>query len=226
MSKIIKTKERGNLIVISGPSGAGKGTIVDGLKNVNENIWVSISMTSREPRKNDIPDETYFFVSREEFEERISRGEFLEYAIYNENYYGTPRDKIAHKLEQGYDVVLEIEIQGALKVKELVDDAIFIFILPSSMRELRNRLVNRGTDSKEKILNRFKRAYQEINEVTKYNYVVINDDIDKAVKKVNAILLSERCRVDRIEDVYLNNMEEEVHELLIDKEFENKDIEI
>ena len=122
MSKIIKTKERGNLIVISGPSGAGKGTIVDGLKNVNENIWVSISMTSREPRKNDIPDETYFFVSREEFEERISRGEFLEYAIYNENYYGTPRDKIAHKLEQGYDVVLEIEIQGALKVKELVDE--------------------------------------------------------------------------------------------------------
>lgn len=226
MSKIIKTKERGNLIVISGPSGAGKGTIVDGLKNVNENIWVSISMTSREPRKNDISDETYFFVSREEFEERISRGEFLEYAIYNENYYGTPRDKIAHKLEQGYDVVLEIEIQGALKVKELVDDAIFIFILPPSMRELRNRLVNRGTDSKEKILNRFKRAYQEINEVTKYNYVVINDDIDKAVKKVNAILLSERCRVDRIEDVYLNNMEEEVHELLIDKEFENKDIEI
>ena len=226
MSKIIKTKERGNLIVISGPSGAGKGTIVDGLKNVNENIWVSISMTSREPRKNDIPDETYSFVSREEFEERISRGEFLEYAIYNENYYGTPRDKIAHKLEQGYDVVLEIEIQGALKVKELVDDAIFIFILPPSMRELRNRLVNRGTDSKEKILNRFKRAYQEINEVTKYNYVVINDDIDKAVKKVNAILLSERCRVDRIEDVYLNNMEEEVHELLIDKEFENKDIEI
>lgn len=226
MSKIIKTKERGNLIVISGPSGAGKGTIVDGLKNVNENIWVSISMTSRETRKNDIPDETYFFVSREEFEERISRGEFLEYAIYNENYYGTPRDKIAHKLEQGYDVVLEIEIQGALKVKELVDDAIFIFILPPSMRELRNRLVNRGTDSKEKILNRFKRAYQEINEVTKYNYVVINDDIDKAVKKVNAILLSERCRVDRIEDVYLNNMEEEVHELLIDKEFENKDIEI
>lgn len=226
MSKIIKTKERGNLIVISGPSGAGKGTIVDGLKNVNENIWVSISMTSRESRKNDIPDETYFFVSREEFEERISRGEFLEYAIYNENYYGTPRDKIAHKLEQGYDVVLEIEIQGALKVKELVDDAIFIFILPPSMRELRNRLVNRGTDSKEKILNRFKRAYQEINEVTKYNYVVINDDIDKAVKKVNAILLSERCRVDRIEDVYLNNMEEEVHELLIDKEFENKDIEI
>lgn len=226
MSKIIKTKERGNLIVISGPSGAGKGTIVDGLKKVNENIWVSISMTSREPRKNDILDETYFFVSREEFEERISRGEFLEYAIYNDNYYGTPRDKIAHKLEQGYDVVLEIEIQGALKVKELVDDAIFIFILPPSMKELRNRLVNRGTDSKEKILNRFKRAYQEINEVTKYNYVVINDDIDKAVKKVNAILLSERCRVDRIEDVYLNNMEEEVHELLIDKEFENKDIEI
>ena len=226
MEKIIKTREKGNLIVISGPSGAGKGTIIDKLKEINDNFWLSISMTSRDIRSNDIPDETYFFVSKEEFEDRIKKGVFLEYAMYNGNYYGTPKDKILDKLNQGIDVVLEIEIQGALKVKELVPDAIFIFILPPSMDELRKRLVKRGTDSKEKILSRFKRAYQEINEVTKYNYVVINDDIEKAVNKVNSILLSERCRVDRIEDVYLNNMEEEIHELLVDKDLDNFEREI
>lgn len=226
MSKIIKTREKGNLIVISGPSGAGKGTIIDKLKDINDNFWLSISMTSRDIRANDIPDETYFFVTKEEFENRIEKGIFLEYAMYNGNYYGTPKDKILDKLNQGIDVVLEIEIQGALKVKELVPDAIFIFILPPSMDELRKRLVKRGTDSKEKILSRFKRAYQEINEVTKYNYVVINDDVEKAVNKVNSILLSERCRVDRIEDVYLNNMEEEIHELLVDKDLDNFEREI
>ena len=226
MGEIIKTRENGNLIVISGPSGAGKGTIIDKLKEINDNFWLSISMTSRDIRSNDIPDETYFFVNKEEFEDRIKKGVFLEYAMYNGNYYGTPKDKILDKLNLGIDVVLEIEIQGALKVKELVPDAIFIFILPPSMDELRKRLVKRGTDSKEKILSRFKRAYQEINEVTKYNYVVINDDVERAVNKVNSILLSERCRVDRIEEIYLNNMEEEIHEFLVDKDLDNFEREI
>ena len=226
MSDIIKTKRKGNLIVISGPSGAGKGSVISRLKEINSNIWLSISMTSREIRSNDIPDTTYFFVSKEEFERRIKNGIFLEYAMYNNNYYGTPKDKIVEKLNEGYDVILEIEIQGALKVKELVPDAIFIFIMPPSMTELRKRLVGRGTDTSDKILDRFKTAYNEINHVTKYNYVVINDDIDLATSKVNSILLSERCRVDRIEDVYLNNMEEEIHELLIDKDFINNDFNI
>ena len=226
MDSIIRTKGKGNLIVISAPSGAGKGTVIDGVMKINNNLWLSVSMTSRNMRSNDIPGETYFFVSKEEFEKRIKEGVFLEYAIYNGNYYGTPKDKIQEKLDQGIDVILEIEIQGALKVKELVPDAIFIFILPPSMKELRRRLVNRGTDSKEKVLERFKTAYKEINEVTKYNYVVINDEVEKAVSKVNAILLSERCRVDRIEDVYLDNMEEEIHELLVDKDLDNDPIEI
>ena len=226
VDSIIRTKGKGNLIVISAPSGAGKGTVIDGVMKINNNLWLSVSMTSRKMRSNDIPGETYFFVSKEEFEERIKEGVFLEYAIYNGNYYGTPKDKIQEKLDQGIDVILEIEIQGALKVKELVPDAIFIFILPPSMKELRRRLVNRGTDSKEKVLERFKTAYKEINEVSKYNYVVINDEVEKAVSKVNAILLSERCRVDRIEDVYLDNMEEEIHELLVDKDLDNDPIEI
>ena len=221
MSKIIKTREKGNLVVISGPSGAGKGTVIKKLKEINKNIWLSISMTSRTIRSNDVPNETYFFVSREEFEDRIENGVFLEHAEYNGNYYGTPKDKIVEKLNEGVDVILEIEIQGALKVKELIPDAIFIFILPPSMSELKKRLVNRGTDSKDKILDRFTTAYKEINEVTKYNYVVVNDEVENAVNKVNAVLLSERCRVDRIEEVYLNNMEEELHELLVDKDLDN-----
>lgn len=226
MSNIIKTREKGNLIVISAPSGAGKGSVISKLLEKEPNIWLSISMTSRQIRENDVPNETYYFVSKEEFEQKIEEGAFLEYATYNGNYYGTPRDKIGDKLNEGKDVLLEIEIQGALKVKELVPDAIFIFILPPSMSELRRRLVSRGTDSMEKILDRFQTAYREINEVTKYNYVVINDDLEKAVEKVHAILLSERCRVDRIEEVYLNNMEEEIHELLVDKDLDNSEREI
>ena len=128
VDSIIRTKGKGNLIVISAPSGAGKGTVIDGVMKINSNLWLSVSMTSRKMRSNDIPGETYFFVSKEEFEERIKEGVFLEYAIYNGNYYGTPKDKIQEKLDQGIDVILEIEIQGALKVKELVPDAIFIFI--------------------------------------------------------------------------------------------------
>ena len=133
MDNILKTKQRGNLIVISGPSGAGKGTIIKELLEKVDNVWLSVSMTSRDIRKGDIPDVSYYFVSKEEFEDRIEKGIFLEYATYNGNYYGTPKDKIQEKLNNGCDVILEIEIQGALKVKEMIPDAIFIFIMTPSM---------------------------------------------------------------------------------------------
>ncbi|MBE6160855.1 MAG: guanylate kinase [Firmicutes bacterium] len=222
----MKTNKRGNLIVISGPSGAGKDSIVERLLKINRDTCLSISATTRSPRGQEKDGVDYYFLSREEFEKRIKENEFLEYAEYNGNYYGTPKSGITDKLNSGKDVLLVIEIQGALKVKELIKEAIFIFILPPSMAELRRRLVDRKTEDKEKIINRFKTAYREINEVTKYNYVVINDDLEDAVAKTNSILLSEKCRVDRIEEVYLANEEEELHELLIDKEFDNSDLKI
>lgn len=224
MKKIIETNNKGNLIVISGPSGAGKDTIVEGLIKKNKNVSLSISATTRKPRGNEKEGVNYYFLTEEEFERKIEENEFLEYAKYNENYYGTLKSEVVEKLNLGVDVILVIEIQGALKVKELIKEAIFIFILPPSMSELRKRLIGRKTEDKEKIIKRFKTAYNEINEVTKYNYVVINDEIDLAVNKVNSILLSEKCRVDRIEEVYLGNEEEEIHEILIDKEFDNSDI--
>lgn len=220
MKNIIQTRNRGNLIVISGPSGAGKGTIIQEVLKKNKNIWLSISMTSRQIRGQEVQGKEYYFITKEEFEEKILNNEFLEYAEYSGNYYGTPREKINEQLQSGKDVILEIEIQGALKVKELVPEALFIFIMPPTMKELKKRLENRKTETEEKILKRFKRAYQEINEVTKYNYVVVNDEIENAVNKVNAILLAERCRVDLIEEVYVNSEEEFLHEALVD----NKEI--
>ena len=226
MSKIIKQRERGSLIVVSGPSGCGKGTVIQEFLKSHKDAWLSVSCTSRDPRPGDVPNESYYFITREEFEEKIEKGEFLEYAEYNKNYYGTPKEHIEERLAKGIDVILEIEVQGALKVKELVPEAICIFIMPPSMKELKKRLVGRGTESKEKVLGRFKTAYQEINNVTRYNYVVTNDDVENAVAKMSAILLSEKCRVDRIEEVYLNNEEEEIHELLMDEDFINEDIKI
>lgn len=214
---MIKTRKRGTLVVISGPSGAGKGTICEALKAKNPNVWLSISCTSREIRPGDIANETYFFLTKQEFEEKITKDEFLEYAVYNDQYYGTPKDKIEEQLNQGKDVILEIEVQGAIQIKEKLPEAIFIFIMPPSMEELKFRLKNRKTESEEKVLKRFQRAYQEINEITKYNYVVVNDKLETAIAKVEAILLSETCRVDRIEDVELQNQEELLHETIMEE---------
>ncbi len=214
---MIKFKKRGLLIVVSGPSGAGKDSVCNLVKEKNNNMWISISCTSREIRKGEEDGINYFYLTKEEFENKIKNNDFLEYAIYNNNYYGTPLYKIEENLNKGIDVVLVIEVQGALKVKKIYPDAIFIFILPPSMEELKNRLIKRGTESTEKILERFKTAYKEINEISKYNYVIVNNILDEAVSKMQSIIVAERCRVDRIEETNLSNTEELLHEKLIDK---------
>lgn len=225
MSEIIKSNTKGSLIVLSGPSGCGKDSVCERLKEYNNNFWVSISCTTRTPREGEENGINYFFVTKDEFKEKVKKDEFLEYAVYNGNYYGTPKDKINEYLNKGIDVILVIEVQGALKIKHKVPEAVFIFLMPPSMKDLVYRLKKRGTETDEKIIKRFKEAYKEINEVTKYNYVVVNDDLNTATRKVNSIIESQKCMVERIEEVYLNNPEEEIHELLMDeKYFRNNNI--
>lgn len=223
--KILKSNQKGSLIVLSGPSGCGKDSVCEKLKEYNNNFWVSISCTTRSPRDQEKDGINYFFITKDEFKEKVKKDEFLEYAVYNGNYYGTPKSKINEYLNKGIDVILVIEVQGALKIKHKIPEAVFIFLMPPTMKDLIYRLKMRGTESNDKIMKRFKAAYKEINEVTKYNYVVVNDDLSVATKKVNSIIESQKCMVDRIEEVYLNNPEEEIHELLMDeKYFKNNDI--
>ena len=147
---MIKTKKQGLLIVISAPSGAGKGTIINELLGKNDNLWLSISATSRPKRTNDIEGVTYYFYDKDEFENKIKDDYFLEYALYAGNYYGTPKKYIQEHLDKGQDVILEIEIQGAMQIKKIIPEALFIFIMPPSLKELKKRLVGRGTDTKKK----------------------------------------------------------------------------
>lgn len=218
---MIKTNNKGLLIVVSGPSGAGKDTICHKLIKENSNIWMSVSMTTRKPRPLEKEGVDYFFVSSEEFENKINDNTFLEYASYNDNYYGTPKDKVEEKLNEGKDVILVIDINGAINIKKIIPSALFIFIMPPDMETLKNRLIGRKTESKDKVVQRFITAYNEVNNYKKYNYVVVNDKVEDAVNKVKSLIQSEKCRVDRIEDIYLGNKEELIHEILIDKNFEN-----
>lgn len=218
---MIKTNNKGLLIVVSGPSGAGKDTICQKFIKENSNIWMSVSMTTRKPRPLEKDGVDYFFVSSEEFENKINDNTFLEYASYNDNYYGTPKDKVEEKLNEGKDVILVIDINGAINIKKIIPSALFIFIMPPDMETLKNRLIGRKTESKDKVVERFITAYNEVNNYKKYNYVVVNDKVEDAVNKVKSIIQSEKCRVDRIEDIYLGNKEELIHEILIDKNFEN-----
>lgn len=226
MNEIYKQNTKGNLIVISGPSGSGKDTIVNEYINTHDNAWVSVSCTSRAKRPGDEEGVSYYFLTKDEFQDKIYKGDFLEYAEYNGNFYGTPREYISEKLSKGIDVFLVIEVQGALNIKRLIPEAICIFILPPSMKELKRRLIARKTEDKDKIISRFKTAYQEINRVKDYNYVVVNDKIDDAVKKIESIIISSKCSVERIEELYINNEEEEMHELLMDETFINEDMEV
>ena len=221
---MIKTKKQGLLIVLSGPSGSGKNTVCDEVKKNNKNIWESISMTSRKPRKGEIDGKSYYFVTEEEFKKNIEDNNMLEYAKFAGNYYGTPKKNIQKHLDNGEDVILVIEIQGALQIKQKVAQALFVFLLPPSMKELKRRLIDRNTESSSKVMERFERAYKEINELSKYNYVIVNDNVKDAAKKLESIILAEWCRVDRIEEVFLDTLEEKIHETLVDKDLENKPI--
>ncbi len=220
---MIKNKKRGSLIIISGTTCAGKGTVIAELLKRNSNLILSTSYTSRPIRKGDIQDVTYHFVSKDEFERKIANNDFLEYALVHDNYYGTPKEEIEQQLSKGHDVILEIEVQGAKIIKEKFPETILIFILAPSMEEVKKRLIARGSETKEQMITRFKTAYQELNEINKYNYVVVNDEVKNAVLKIEAILTSEKCRVDRIEEIYVANKEEFMHELLMDKEFDNSE---
>lgn len=220
---MIKTANKGILIVVSGPSGCGKSTLDQLIISKRKNIVMSISDTTRELRGNEVNGVDYNFISKEQFEDNIKNDKYLEYAIVHSNkYYGTPVDFVNDNLAKGNDVILEIDIEGARKVNEKRKDAVFIFIMPPSMNELKNRLVARKTENLDQVVERFKTAYKEINEVSKYNYVIVNDNINDALDKMNSIITCEKCRVDRIEDVELGNQEEIIHEILMD--FNKKDI--
>ncbi len=223
---MLKVDGNGLLIVVSGPSGAGKDTICNKVIEDSDNIWLSVSMTSRNPRGNEKEGKNYFFVTKEEFEQKIKDGKLLEYTNYNGNYYGTPKDKLEDYLNRGIDVILVLDINGAINIKKLVPSALFIFIMPPDMETLKKRLIARKTESKEKVIARFTEAYNEINSYNKYNYVVVNDKIENAVSKVKAIIQAEKCRVERIEEIKLDNKEELIHEILIDKDFNNDEMRI
>ena len=189
-------KERGQLIVLSGPSGVGKSTVIAELFSQRSNIYFSVSYTTRQPRVGEQDGVNYNFVSREEFERMIADDELLEYAEYVDNYYGTSIKLIREKLDAGIDVLLDIEVQGAAKVRARCPDALFIFIIPPSFEELSRRLHRRNTDSEDVIVGRLAKARQEFREIPKYDYLVINDKVANAVHEIEAILTAAECRVD------------------------------
>ena len=193
---------KGQLIVISGPSGAGKGTVCKSIIEKN-NFWISVSATTRTPRIDEIEGVNYYFISKEKFLERIATEDFLEYAQVYGNYYGTPKSEVLKVLDAGRDVILEIDIQGALKVKTAYPNGLFIFILPPSMEELKNRITNRGSETPESLITRFTSAHKEISFVSKYDYAVVNDTVESACEKIQSIIIAERCRVDRMNGDFL-----------------------
>ncbi|KXT77470.1 guanylate kinase [Streptococcus sp. DD13] len=191
--------ERGLLIVFSGPSGVGKGTVRKQIFDSSDNKFqYSVSMTTRPQRPGEVDGVDYFFRTREEFEELIRKGQMLEYAEYVGNYYGTPLTYVNETLDQGIDVFLEIEVQGALQVKKKVPDGVFVFLTPPDLDELRDRLIGRATDSEDMINRRIERAKEEIALMREYDYAVVNDEVHLAAERVKKIIEAEHFRVDRV----------------------------
>lgn len=196
---------KGSLVVVSGFSGAGKGTLMKNLLAKYNNYALSISCTTRKPREGELDGREYFFKTKEEFEEMISKDELMEYARYVDNYYGTPKEFVRSQLDAGKDVLLEIEIQGALKIKEKFPEAVLVFITPPSGEELKSRLIGRGTESPEVVEKRLQRAVQESEGVEAYDYILINDDIDTCTEKLHNLIRAQHERaaqhIDIIENV-------------------------
>ena len=192
--------KKGLLIVFSGPSGTGKDTVLDMFLRETDMVKKSVSATTRAPREGERDGVDYRFLTREQFLSLVERGEMLEYAEYVGNYYGTPLEYVQEMTEQGKDVFLEIEVQGALQVKRRMPDGVFIFLAPPNLRELESRIVNRGTDSEEVIAKRMQQAREELQLMTQYDYVVENDSVDKAVKRIQTILDAEHLKTDRFID--------------------------
>lgn len=202
-------KHKGILIVVSGFSGAGKGTLMKRLLQTYNNYALSVSMTTRQPREGEQDGVDYFFTAKEDFEQTIACGGLIEYACYCGNYYGTPREYVEKQLEAGKDVVLEIEIQGALKVKERFPETLLLFVTPPSAKELRRRLVGRGTETEEVIDKRLLRAVEESKGIEAYDYLIVNDDLDQCVEEIHGIVNAARKTPLRNEE-FIKNIRDEL----------------
>lgn len=203
---------KGILIVLSGFSGAGKGTITKKLLETYDNYALSVSMTTRQPRTGEVHGREYFFVDKETFEGYIEEDALVEYAQYVGNYYGTPRAYVEEQLENGKDVILEIEIQGALKIKERFPDTLLLFVSTCNAQVLRERLTGRGTESREEIQNRLRRAAEEAEGMGDYEYIIINDDLDTCVKETHAIIQSAKASSVRNEE-FIQTIQKELKDL-------------
>ena len=186
--------KNGKLYVFTGPSGTGKGTILSQVLKQDKRLFLSVSATTRAPREGETHGKHYYFLDKQTFEDKINKGEFLEYAQYVGNYYGTLEQPVNEQLKSGNDVVLEIEVQGAMQIHEKRPDAVMIFVAPPSIEELERRLIGRGTENAEKIAARMKNAEEELKQSDKFDYIIVNDDLDCAIADLLAILRAERCR--------------------------------
>lgn len=211
MKGSVLMQEKGLLIVLSGPSGVGKGTVRKTIFSQPETEFeYSISMTTRSPREGEVNGVDYFFKSREEFEELIKQDKLLEYAEFVGNYYGTPVDYVRQTLDSGKDVFLEIEVKGARQVREKFPEGLFIFLMPPSLGELKNRIVTRGTETDDLITNRLLTAREEIEMMDLYDYIVENDQVELAAERIMAIIKAEHCRRERVEHRYKKLLEVEL----------------
>jgi len=192
---------KGFLLIISGPAGTGKGTVCKELLNRNEDIIFSVSATTRNPRVGEEDGVNYFFMGKEKFETMVKNDEFLEHAYVHTNYYGTPRGFVKDQVEKGEIVLLEIDVQGALQIKNNYSEAVFVFLLPPTMEELKNRIIKRGTESEEDINTRFENAFKELDFVGNYDYFVVNNKVKEAVEDIETIIKAERLRVKRHSDI-------------------------